>query len=394
MKLVELFFGNIVYFISLFVPKRKNVWIFGSKGGDSYSDNPKYVFEYINKNQPEIKTVWLTKNKIVLEHLRTIGVRVYYINSIKGIIWQMMAKVAIISHGISDINKYACGRLKIVECWHGVPMKPVLLSDPKEEALKKRENIRRLSFVLPYLRKRINYKEYFVICGSGDRSNKILKKVFGDNSNLISSGFPRLDGLFVENNYSISICREVDELKSQGKQIGIYMPTYRREGEFDIVDYFYKNIKEINNHLQRNNQSLFVKIHSFEKNLKEKKNIGNVFFISNSEIKDDIYSILNKFDFLITDYSSIVFDFLILSRPVFFLTPDRESYIKSNGNFVFDYLDLNFDVFLTWDDFFSEVNFEKELSHSNKYKEAGMKFHAYIDGNNSERVVEYINSNL
>ena len=47
--------------ITYLVPKDNNLWLFGSWFGESYVDNSKYLFEYVNQNQPKIKAIWITK---------------------------------------------------------------------------------------------------------------------------------------------------------------------------------------------------------------------------------------------------------------------------------------------------------------------------------------------
>lgn len=60
------------YLFGLF-PRNKNLWIFCSWFGQRYSDNSRMFFEYVHKNHPEIKTVWLSKNMDVVKKLRAEG---------------------------------------------------------------------------------------------------------------------------------------------------------------------------------------------------------------------------------------------------------------------------------------------------------------------------------
>jgi CDP-glycerol glycerophosphotransferase len=61
----------ILYFISKIFPRDSRIWVFGSWGAKSFSDNPKYLFLYVNQyHRDEIKPIWITKNKKLYEQLR------------------------------------------------------------------------------------------------------------------------------------------------------------------------------------------------------------------------------------------------------------------------------------------------------------------------------------
>ncbi|MCP5462729.1 MAG: CDP-glycerol glycerophosphotransferase family protein [bacterium] len=70
----------------LFFPKKKNLWVFGAWFGEKFSDNSKYLFQYIATNHPEIQAVWLTKNKQTFNFLRKQGFECYYLPSAKGLL--------------------------------------------------------------------------------------------------------------------------------------------------------------------------------------------------------------------------------------------------------------------------------------------------------------------
>ena len=54
----------LAVFFSSIIPKSPNVWVFGAWAGKRYSDNPRYLFEYIARAQPQIRPIWLAKDKI------------------------------------------------------------------------------------------------------------------------------------------------------------------------------------------------------------------------------------------------------------------------------------------------------------------------------------------
>lgn len=386
-------FGNVLYLFSAIIPKSNYIWVFGSWGGYEYADNPKYLYEYVISKEGAIKAIWLTRSDKVYNLLKNKGQRVYYIKSIRGFWFSCRAKVGIISHGMIDINRFACARMEIVQTWHGIPMKPVLLSDPKENAIKKRTLLKRLSIVLPFLKKELNFDSHLLICSTSAYATNILKKVFGEYSPITETGFPRLDGIFNVQPTS-KIGEEVKKLRDNGVKVGIYMPTYRRHGEFNIINYLTNNIEAINKALVDNHHVIYLKIHPFDfHKLPQDFSFQGLRLLRNEEVNNDIYSVLGCFDFLITDYSSIVFDYLILPRPVYFLDPDRENYISTNGKLVYDYRDMGLPCFSTWYELILGISQSFPLDEY-RLNEISNKFHKHRNAYSAKRLFEKIIANL
>lgn len=389
-NIIPYVFGNILYFVSYLFPKSNKIWVFGAWGGEAFNDNPKYLYNYIVKNHPDYKPVWLTRSPEVKNKIEHEQKNVALIRSLKGIWYSCRAKVGITSHGMIDLNRFACGRMEIVETWHGIPFKPVLLSDPKIAAIKKRNRLMKLGNIFPFLKKGLNYQKCLTICGSAPFTNQILERIFGSDAPVNDIGFPRLDGIFSPNK-QLTVSSRCISLKEQNKKIGIYMPTYRREGEFDIINLFLDHAEFIEDALQKENLHLFLKIHPFDfhkfpRNFTSK----SIDFIDDGEIEGDIYQILGLFDFLVTDYSSIIFDFLIIPRPVYLLVPDRNSYIESNGDFVFDYKELGLPESNNWNELMSLIQANEALDSDKLFHALGKKIHSNQDGKNSERLFNHI----
>lgn len=386
--------GNILHIISYLIPKSNRIWIFGSFGGHEFIDNSKYFYNYIRLNHPEINAIWITKNPVLYNKLKKDEHTVLMCNSVKGIYYSCRAKFGMTCHGMHDLNRIASARIKIIQAWHGIPMKPVLLSDPKESEIQKRKKTNLLSYFIFFLKKEVGYDKNFIVLSSSDYvTETILQICFGKNSPLRITGFPRLDGLFSPNMKS-EISQKIQSLKKEGKKIGIYMPTYRRENESDIVSLFVSNFQKIEKYLKLNNQVLFLKLHPFEHyKIKGLKTSENIYFIENKEIENDIYSILSFFDFLISDYSSIIFDYLLLSRPTYLLVPDREDYISTNGNFVYDYVNIGLPVYHNWDQLLDVIFLPFDEVCPENIDVISQKFHKHRDGDSSKRLYDYIISN-
>ena len=108
--------SNLLYYplfiLGYIIPKSNKIWIFGSWLGNSYSDNPKYLFEYIGNNHPEITPIWITRNTEIRKELNNNNKICYLINSFQGFYYTARSSVIIVSHGLIDVNKYSISNQK------------------------------------------------------------------------------------------------------------------------------------------------------------------------------------------------------------------------------------------------------------------------------------------
>lgn len=65
---------HVFYLASGFVPRNRHNWLFGCWNGQQYRGNSKYLFDYVRENYPAINAAWITKNRAVLNDLRSRGV--------------------------------------------------------------------------------------------------------------------------------------------------------------------------------------------------------------------------------------------------------------------------------------------------------------------------------
>lgn len=383
MKIVNYLLGLLIYSLRIIIPNQKGLWIFGAWGGEKYLDNPKYLYEYVSKNKKNIRAIWLTHNEQVIKDLREKGKRVYKIKSVKGLYYSIRATHAFISHGLVDVNRYATYKLKVIQNWHGTPIKPVLLSDQKKVAVSKRRKLKFASKIFPFLKYETDYENYFLIPCTSIFTEKLYKKIFGDRAKTKVLGMARIDGLFntEDSNYDIYATKDL-----KVRQTIMYIPTYRFNDEFNTYQYLIDNLEFITNYLIHSDSRLLLKLHPFDQtksiNDKELLNSNRIFVIDDS---CDTYSILRGVDVLISDYSSVVFDFLSLNRKIFLLRPDYKDYIEKHGEFVFDFEQNEIPIFTEWIELIDGLsNWDKDLSTISK------NFHQFYDNKNCERIYKYL----
>ena len=379
----------------IFNKKDSNIWVFGSMRGEKYIDNAKYLYEYIHKNT-DIQAIWISRNEIIVNELNNRGFTAYSQFSKKGKYYASKAKIAIVTHrgGYSDISDLPFFRFtketKIIQLWHGIPLKKIAFDDKifsfthDEDNLtyKIKSSIKNTLF--PFL----NYvhKPSLILSLSEETQTIFSKAFYVNKKNVRITGYPRNDILL--KNYII------DPIKKQKTKV-IYMPTFRGSvnSNFDLFLNYGFDTDKLDSFLEKKNMTLDIKLHPFNQlspELIEKlEKSKNIFFLE----YDAIYEIINNYSMLITDYSSIYFDYLLLDRPIIFAPFDKKDYLQNDREFYFNYDDVTPGPKASnWDEVIQLL--QKYLNNKDLYKKEREllknRFHTYQDTENSKRVYEAI----
>lgn len=188
---------------------------------------------------------------------------------------------------------------KWINLWHGIPIKKMLLDENKTPD----------SFV--------NYfRKYDKFISSSEYHTNIIKNSFLYRGEVVESGLPRFDKMYQPNAENILTKLGI----SKNKKVILYAPTFRKRGEFEIP-FDAKKLLEA----YGENSLLIVKPHYLNYLTKKDKNI-----IDGSEI-EEINDILKEIDLLITDYSSLIFDYTLLKKPMILFHYDYNEYTENRG---------------------------------------------------------------
>lgn len=221
---------------------------------------------------------------------------------------------------------------------------------------------------------------------------KIMANSFNTKESRIKVlGQPRNDGIL--NKSSAIISYMSTEYSSKTKHI-LYAPTFRDEYETELFPFPDFDIDKLNEFLTKNDIVIHLRVHQNEGSIVEKFLGGNILELNNDKV-DDITNILNEFDLLITDYSSIYIDYLITHKPILFLPYDKNAYFKNRGlNFKYDTVTpgpkpMNQKQFL--------IDVEKLFYNTNYYLEERVKLNNYfneVSSDSSRLIVEFINKHV
>lgn len=317
--------GFISQIISLLVPKGKKILFFSYP---NFTDNAYAMFRYLynNKTYDCYKKIWIIDaDSFSFEIERTRiekeypGVIVRNRKSIMAIYDYYSCEKFFFTHSLYS-SLLTINKEKRINLWHGMPLK----------------NIGNLQTNAP----KTTVSSDFIISTS-PLFQKLMAKAFDHPlEKVLITGMPRND-LFWDDTDFFS---KENIIPQNYNKIGMWLPTYKRSIGDDgsiVVDGIESNgisflgdkeLEIFNEHLKKTNILIIVKLHPMDiLNKKEYPLLSNIKIFRNSEFTYQLYPVLGKMDFLITDYSSVWVDFEILNKPILFVFNDIEKYQNDRG---------------------------------------------------------------
>lgn len=374
--------------IERIVPRNKNKWVFGAWFGDRYTDNSRAMYEYAVNNLPQIKPMWLTRNPKIYERLKSEGKPVEYLSSWKGRFFALTAKIAFVTVSDIEVNGLFLNGARMIRLWHGMPLKHIGIDQRKD------------AFGEDYYNPSLPQKVYRTIfnCYKKQRNDCVLitgsffspffQSSFNVPENKIwNDGYPRNDELFSP--ITEPIITEY-RMKYPHAKFVVFMPTHRTTGPggttFSPFDGFGFDRTSFFNVLEKNDIVFFYKGHFFDTTAKV--DLSNDRFV---RVTDDMFDVLYRFvkdmDILITDYSSIYFDYILLGRPIILTPFDYEDYILNQRHLYFDYDSIEAAKAYNWDQL---LHILEEKSYQKPSKQETNRFIDHVDANSCKRIAEHI----
>lgn len=353
------------YFLSGLVPRKKNIWIFGSHA--NFNDNSKYLFLFVKDNIKDIRPIWIAKNNSSVNLARDHGGEAYNSFSLKGFFYSFIAKTYIYSCFPSEINFYCSRNSNLVNLWHGVPLKKIEFDIKKGTGFNIYGNANLRSKIINFSRRK---KPDLLLSPSEYVFEYSFKSAFRIGcENVVYAMYPRVDNL-------ISIAHNIED--KEFNKIFLYAPTWR-DNNTDIFIDSKIDLQELNNLLKNNNSILLLKFHYLTKVEINSKGLDNIRVV---DPKTDINKVLSISDCLITDYSSTFYDYLYLDRPIIFFPYDIDEYVSCRdlyfnykeslpGNISYNYVELLNEIILICTGIDNASVKRKEVFDSLKFSYSG-----------------------
>jgi len=325
-----------LYFLLKLFPRANNIWCFSSYR-DSFVDNSKYLFHYVSKTHPEISCYWLTDDLQLLSEMKSKGYNVVKRKSWQGAYVICRAKYVFFSAYVSEVNFWLTSGAKLVNLWHGLPLKKIefdidsgFLADKYSEKMTK-TRLRNQLF------NPSAYRQFDVMFAPSEKMQEIFSSAFRvPTKKLVNCGSPRTDQFFTPEHFEgmSEYPNWVNETIASSRKVFIYMPTFR-----DVGGEFFSSKNFDFEQLQQTMESLdgefWIKAHPAA--VSENIDISHLSRIKMLPSNIDMYPLLQSSHALITDYSSIYIDYLLLDKPIYFYCFDLEHYLTTCRSMYFEY---------------------------------------------------------
>ena len=366
----------IQYYYKL--PIEDNLILIDSQHGNDINGNMFYLIKEMNDN-PEYGhfNICLGVDKNRIEEFKR-KLAFYGIKNIKLILnktreyMKILATAKYLLTDTSFVANYIKKKGQIyLNTWHGTPLKTLGRSTKNDF-----ENI-------PNLQKNFVVADY-LLYPSEYMMQHMLEDYMLDNiakNKILLCGYPR-NAIFLDN-----IRREKvrEELMLTGKQLIAYMPTWRGTLGKKDKDEYIANLKEYLDYIDQNlneNQIFYINVHPYIKDAIQLDNYTNVKLFPKEY---ETYDFLNICDILITDYSSVFFDYALTRKKIILFTYDEESYLSERGMYL-DLNDLPFPKAYTVEELVQKINDNTQVN----YKEFLEKFCQYDEKEISKKICEKV----
>lgn len=309
-------------------------WLFGYQGG-LFAGNSRFLFIWLSIHRPDIVAVWICETRETETFLRNLGFAAYRRWSFGGILAALRSAVYIYSHNLVDVNVPLSRGAFLVNLWHGVGLKSVMLGDK--------------TGVMSHYQKysssflgRLVFYEYLKKPDVVVTTAYFMQEHFASQFELPITrcpmlGYPRLDiGTDLalrERSLQIDQKAGFQFPTGEFKEIYCYMPTWRDTGRA-FLEQALPDLERLSSALKSRNALLYVKLHPWTQD-EWRGDLSNVRQWSTAV---EIQTYLGLFDAMITDYSSVYYDYIYLkdSGAVLY-TFDLEAYVSQDHSFLYPF---------------------------------------------------------
>lgn len=358
--------------------KQKDNWIvFESFVGRNYSGQPKYIYQYLQKNYGDkYKYIWVVNDKKLeidgkCKKVKRFRLGYYY----------YMTRSKFWVNNMRQPHAYPKRNSQVMlETWHGTPLKKLVFDmDDVHSANPKYKQI-------VYKQSR---KWDYLLSDNPFSTDRFESCFMYDRDKILELGYPANDPL-----YASDLKEKATELKKRmgiplDKKVLLYAPTWRDDNSYGAGEYKFELALDLNR-LQKELGDEYVVLLRMHYWIVDKLDLSELTdFVVNVSDYSDITDIYIVSDICMTDYSSVFFDYANLQRPILFYMYDLEKYRDVLRGF---YLDIEKELpgpILTDNEqvLAALKNIDVvSMEYKDKYQEFYDRFCCIDDGHAAERV--------
>ena len=296
-----------------------------------YAGNAKALYQYMKKRYKDnMNYTWIVYEEKTVEILKNEGTKAILIGTDEFKNYIPKTDVFFTTQGNLDGDKLKAKKSLYIELWHGIGPKPVGFAqkNPSYDDVRGYGNISEIV-------------DYFIV------PSEFWKTVWGaifkvEFSRVKALGMPIFD-YFKNSNGKDNLSKVLGLDVDRFDKVMVYMPTFRQGFNHNDINYTADNVfnikkgyseNKLNKYLKDNNYLLCIKMHPGELSKIEIKESDNIKIIREEKMlnnKVSVNEIMNAFDLMITDFSSVGPEFLFLDRPVLYNMSDIDEYIENRG---------------------------------------------------------------
>ena len=309
LKIIKEFMYRHVYSTK---PVMEDVVLFESFFGKSYSDSPKYIFEKLNQMYPgKYRCVWIIDKKTKLPYPAK------QIKRFSFAYFKYLARSKYIVFNSRQPKTFIKRKGNVfLQTWHGTPLKKLVFD--MEEVVSASPMYKKTFY--------IQSRSWDYLVAANAFSEEVFKRAFVFDKPMLKFGYPRNDILHADNKEQIA----ADIRKRLGipedKKVILYAPTWRDDEYYESGKYKFDlklDLKYMKEKLS-DEYAVILRTHYFIADNIDVTGLEG--FVFNLSKYDDIAELYLISDILITDYSSVFFDYANLKRPMLFFTYDLDKY--------------------------------------------------------------------
>ena len=364
------------------IKKDDRLWVFPVGSHGVWKDNIFFLYEAVRQYKDITPIIIYASGDKNLPD----GAVLYNRTSLRGIGTMLKCGVIFVHHGSTDLY-WSCirsNKRKIINLWHGSPLKKIGIFDKDAVARKSKEKILKET------------NRYDLVISVSEMDRQTMANSFHIPLDRVKiTGLPRND-MIMKNEVDLpsGVREDIARLRTLlgNKKLVSYIPTWRKRSE-GIYPFSDSEITQMSEVLHESNALLGIKIHP--NNYTPSKKIIGLNYLDLNELQiTEMGVILKLTDVLVTDYSGVWVDFLLTNRPIVSFCYDMDSYLRERG-FYYDYeaifpgrINTNFNTFLK--DLNQSLTGRIPRDRTKKRSEIRRRFHQYTDGQSAQRIIEDI----
>lgn len=304
-----------------------NCILYQSRDGKSLTDNPYAVFLYLlnNENYKHMQHVWVVdskQKKKYYENEYSEFKNISFIIKESDQYLDYLTKAKYVLNNSTFPPYFTKKEDQVyVNTWHGTPIKNMGLD--VEDSLLSSQNIIK------------NFLSSDILVSPNTHTTDIFKRAYKldglYNGNLLEIGYPRIDLTINSNKSNVIQHLSKNKIEVENKKVLLFAPTWRGKNmnkPEDDIESILETVKELK---KNTDYQVLVKVHPFTYQTALKYEQLKEFLVPDTFDTNELLGII---DLLVTDYSSIFFDYLVTNNPIIFYSPDYKEYETARGFYI------------------------------------------------------------